>query len=84
MKREPNSYTCSKAVIFSPSHLLAHVNRLLQFCGTTKIYIIFFADLTKKIGLILIHAHWTAVVGLAVVIFLFDNLREKRSVFRTK
>lgn len=33
----------------------------------------------KKIGVILIHAHWTAIM-LAVVTFLFDNAREKRSV----
>ena len=29
-----------------------------------------------KIGIILIHSHWTAIVVLAVFIFLFDNLRE--------
>ena len=30
--------------------------------------------------MILIHAHQMAIVVLAVVIFLFDNPREKRSV----
>ena len=29
----------------------------------------FFADLTKKVSIILIHSYWTAVVALAVVIF---------------
>ena len=39
------------------------------------------ADLTKKnVGIILIHSHWSAVVVLVIVLFLFENLREKRSV----
>ena len=42
-------------------------------------YIYFFAELTKT-GIILIASHWTATVVLAVVIFLSDSLREKRSV----
>ena len=48
---------------------------------------LFFANLTpqkKKIGVTLIYSHWTAIVVLAVVIFLFDNQREKRSVPLTK
>ena len=45
---------------------------------------IFFADLTKKVGIILIHSCQTAIVVLAVVIFLFGSLREKRSVPLTK
>ena len=37
--------------------------------------------MTKKIGIILIHSHQTAIVVFAVVIFFqFDNVREKRSV----
>ena len=41
----------------------------------------FFASLTKKIGVNLIRSHQMAIVVLAVVIFfLFDNLRETRSV----
>ena len=43
----------------------------------------FFASLTK-IGTILIHSHRTAITVLAAVIFLFDKLREKRSVPLTK
>ena len=39
-------------------------------------YIIFFANLTT----ILIHSHQRATAVLAIVIVLFDNLREKRSV----
>ena len=36
---------------------------------------IFFATLTKKIGTILIHSYWVAIVMLTVVIFKkFDNL----------
>ena len=36
--------------------------------------------LTKKIGIILIHSYQMAIVVLAVAIFSFDSLREKRSV----
>ena len=43
----------------------------------------FFASLTK-IGTSLIHSHRTAITVLAAVIFLFDKLREKRSVPLTK
>ena len=46
-------------------------------------YITFFVDLTK-IGIILIHSHWAAIVVWAVVIFLLDNLVEKRSVELTE
>ena len=52
------------------------ITKILQH---TKKHILFFANLTK-IGIILVHSHRTAFVMLAVVIFLFDNLREKRSV----
>ena len=48
----------------------------------THIYI--FANLAQKTGIILIHLHWTAIVLLVLVIFLFDNLRAKRSVPLTK
>ena len=34
------------AVIFDLSHLMAHINSFLKFCGTHKIY--FLADLTKN------------------------------------
>ena len=36
--------------------------------------------MTEKVGIILIHSHQTAIVVLALIICLFDNLREKRSV----
>ena len=36
-------------------------------------------NLTKRIGIILIYSHQTAIVMVAVVILKFDNLREKRS-----
>ena len=38
----------------------------------------------SKIGIILIHSHWMPIGVLAVVIFYFDNLREKMSVPLTK
>ena len=38
----------------------------------------------KKTGVILIHSHQKPVVVLAVVTFLFNNLRDKRSVPLTK
>ena len=40
---------------------------------------IFFANLTHKKGVSLTHWRWMAVVVLAVVQFLFDSLRGKRS-----
>ena len=43
-----------------------------------------FADLTRNTGVILIHSHQMAVVVLADVVLLFDNLRERRSVPLTK
>lgn len=43
-------------------------------------YILFYAYLTKKTGIILILSHRTAIVVLLVVIFVFDTVREKRSV----
>ena len=44
---------------------------------------IFFAYLTK-VGIILIHSHWVAIVVLAVIIFIFDDLRQKKSMFLAK
>ena len=55
------------------------MTRILQH---TKKYI--FCQSDKKIGIILINSHLMAIVVLAVVIFLFDNLREKGSVPLTK
>ena len=42
-----------------------------------------FCQSVPKIGILLILSHQTAIV-LALVIFLFDSLREKRSVPLTK
>ena len=61
-----------------------HTQLITKILWHTKKHIIFFANLTKKIDSILVHSHWMAIVVLAVVIFLFDNLREKRSVPLTK
>ena len=55
------------------------ITKILQYIKN-----ILFVDLTKKIGVILIHSHWTAIVVLDVVILVFDNLREKRSMPLTK
>ena len=38
---------------------------------------IFFANLTNKVGIMLIHPHRRVIVLLAIVIFYFDNLRGK-------
>ena len=43
-----------------------------------------FVHLTKTISRVLTHSHRAVAVVLAVVIFLFDNLREKRSMPLTK
>ena len=63
-----------KAAIFNLFHVIAHMNSLLKFCSTPKIYI--FLLIWPKLGINLIHSQWTAIV--LAVIFLFDNLREKR------
>ena len=39
----------------------------------------YFANLTKKIGIILVHSHWTAIVSV-VVKFLFDTKEKDVSV----
>ena len=55
---------------------MAHELIAKILCHTEK-YITFFGDLTGKT---LMRTHQRAIVVLAVGIFLFDNLREKRSV----
>ena len=72
----------SSTLSFNLFHLLAHKNWLLKFCSTTKN--MFFADLTKNRYNFDSSFTWTAIVVLAVVIFIFDSLREKRSVPLTK
>ena len=47
---------------------------MIQLYYTTSMFMV------QDIG----HCHQTAIVVLAVVIFLFDSLREKRSVPLTK
>ena len=39
-----------------------------------------FCQSDDKIGIILIHSHQVAIVELAVTVFLFDSLREKKPV----
>ena len=46
--------------------------------------IIYILPSGQKIGILLIHSNQRAIVGLAVVIFFIDGLREKRSVPPTK
>ena len=67
---------------FSLFHLMAHINQLLKFCGAPNLY--FLPIWSNERVTILIHSYWTATVVLAAVIFLFDSLREKRSVPLTK
>ena len=59
---------------------MAH--KITQILWHTKKYI--FCQSDKRTDIILTHSHWTAIVGLAVVFSLFDNLREKRSVLLTE
>ena len=70
----------SRAVIFNLFHLMAHTY-ITKIPWHTKNTL--FANLTKNIGIILIHSQQMGIVVLAVVI-LFDKLRKKRSVPLTK
>ena len=63
------------------SHLMAHIKYLLKFCDTKKCFLLIWQ---KKTGIILIHSHWIAIVVLANVILLFDNIMKKRSMSLTK
>ena len=65
------------AAIFNLFLTLWHTNQLLEYV-THQQYTFYHSD--QRIGKILIHSHWTAIVVLAVVIFLFHNPREKKSV----
>ena len=53
-----------KAETFNLFHLVAH--ELLKCCGTPKEY---FLPVRQKLGIILIHSHWTDIIVLAVVIY---------------
>ena len=64
--------------MFNLFHLMARINQFPKFCITPKN--IYFFHLTQKIGTILIHSHRTAIVVLAILFFVFDNVREQRSV----
>ena len=72
MTRSPDS---PSAGVSHPSHLRAHISHVLKVCSTPKN--LFFADVTKQIGIILIHSYRAVIVVLVVAIFLFDNLRER-------
>ena len=50
-------------------------HKLLKFCGTPKNTYV--ADLTKKIGIVLIHSRHAAIVVLAVVIFVLRQSKGK-------
>ena len=80
-KRE-TTYECfsltSMFLFPSLSSFLSLSLKIKKFCGTPKHTL--FANLTKKIkGIILIHSHQKAIV-LGVVIFKFDNPRQKGSM----
>ena len=68
--------------IFNLFHLMAHIN-YWNFAAHQKLYYIF-ADLTKKIGIILIHSHRMLFLCWPLSFFLFNNLRGKRSVPLTR
>lgn len=76
----PTSWVCKdNKIIFDISYCKrkAQLYRLEDPPKGTQIY--FFVNL-KKLCIIFIHVHQTAIVVLAVVAFLSDNLREKVSV----
>ena len=54
------------------------MTNILWHTKNPKNYI--FCQSDQKIGIIVIHSVWTAIVVLAAVIFVFYNLREKGSV----
>lgn len=63
----------SMAVMFNLSSRSAH-KLITKIMWHTKKYVTFFCRFDKKkIGTVLIHSHWTAIVVLAIVIFLFDS-----------
>ena len=75
----PLTYSCDFQPFSSRgTHKL--VTKILQH--TRKCII--FAKLKEIIGTIFIDSHQAAIVALAVVIFSFDKLKEKRSVSLTK
>ena len=47
------------------------------FHGTRKLITTILWLIGQKIGVIFIHLHQMAIVVLAIVIYLFDNLRER-------
>ena len=61
-----------EVISFHGTHKL--ITKILQ---RTETYIIFFAKLTKKVGIISIHSHWITIGVLAAVIFLSDKLKGK-------
>ena len=60
----------SKLAIFNFFHFMAHINLLLKLLITTAPQNMFFSNLTK-VGIILIHSHWTSIVVLAAVVFFY-------------
>ena len=50
-----------------PFYLIAHINELGKFCSTPQN--MYFCHSDEKLGIILVHSHWTAITVLAVDIF---------------
>ena len=68
----------STTVVFNLFHLTSHINSFTEFCLAAHQKVYFLLIWQNKIGVIWIHSHHVTIVVLAVAIFLFDNLREKR------
>ena len=73
-----HTYTSSNTARFNLFYLMAHNKLITKILQHTKI---FFFQSDKKIAIILIHSHWTAVIVVSAVVgFLFANQRENKSV----
>ena len=75
-------YQESKSAIFNLLHLMAYKTNYWNSTAYQKIYVL--PIWQKKVDIILIPSHHMAIVVLAIVIFLFDNVRDQRSVPLTK
>ena len=76
----PTPIALNVSLYYSHFHLAAHVNYLLKFYSTPQSILYFLQQPQKKIDMISTPSHCMAIVVVAVVTVLFNNLREKRSV----
>lgn len=62
-----------------PTFFISCTHKLItRILWHTKIYISCWSD--KKTGIMLIHSHYITIVLAVAICFLFDNMKEKRSV----